>query len=183
MTPFGAATLAAGAAGQGGAPWLVAAGHPLVHVNAALNSLATILLVVGLWRIKRGQEAAHGRTMLAALVVSAAFLTTYLVYHFGVQLTVRFTHEGAVRYLYYAVLLSHVLLAATVPFLTVAAALFGMRALGWAGGADLAADQRLRFRHKHVRLVRWAYPIWLYVSVTGVIVYGMLYHLWPSADL
>jgi uncharacterized membrane protein YozB (DUF420 family) len=183
MTPSDAAALVAGGAGQGGGPYLLAAAHPLVHLNAALNSLATILLVVGLWRISRRQEAAHGRTMLAALLVSAAFLTSYLLYHFGVKLTVRFTHEGPVRYVYYFILLSHVLLAMTVPFLAVAAALFGVRALGWGAAAELTPDERARSRKKHVRLVRWAYPIWLYVSVTGVIVYGMLYHLWPSADL
>ena len=159
------------------------AAHPLVHLNAALNALASILLIVGLWRIKRRQEQAHGRTMLAALGVSVACLTSYLLYHFGVRLTVRFTHEGPVRYVYYAILLSHVLLAISVPFLAVAAAWLGSRALGWGSAADLSAEEQLRCRQKHVRLVRWAYPIWLYVSVTGVVVYGMLYHLWPSADL
>jgi putative membrane protein len=161
---------------------LAAGAHPLVHLNAALNTLATMLLLVGLWRIKHGRETAHGRTMLAALTVSAAFLVSYLIYH-AIAGSVRFTYPGAVRYVYYSVLLSHVLLAFTVPFLAIAAALLGARALGWGRAAALPNEARTRSRMAHVKLVRWAYPIWLYVSITGVIVYAMLYHLWPSADV
>jgi uncharacterized membrane protein YozB (DUF420 family) len=162
---------------------LAAGAHPLVHLNAALNLTATILLVVGLARVKRGAETAHGKTMLAALVVSAAFLASYLTYHFGVQLTVKFTQTGPIRAVYYAILASHVLLATIVPFVAVAAAVFGSKALGWGAAAALDPSARARYRAKHLRLVRWGYPIWLYVSITGVIVYAMLYHLWPSADL
>lgn len=157
--------------------------HPLVHLNAALNALATLLLLLGLWLIKRGRELPHGRTMLAALLVSALFLTSYLTYHFAVQLTVKFTHPGPVRYAYYAILLSHVLLAVTVPFLAILAVIYGAAAVGWGSAAGLEAADRARYRSKHVKLVRWAYPIWLYVSVTGVVVYLMLYHLWPSTDI
>jgi uncharacterized membrane protein YozB (DUF420 family) len=156
--------------------------HPLVHLNAALNSLATVLLFVGLWRIKHRREPAHGRTMLAALGVSAVFLVSYVVYH-AIAGSVRFTDPGLVRYVYYSVLLTHVLLAFTVPFLAIAAAIFGARALGWGRAAMLPVEARMRSRSTHLRIVRWAYPIWLYVSVTGVVVYAMLYHLWPSADI
>jgi uncharacterized membrane protein YozB (DUF420 family) len=170
-----AATSAADSAGQGA--------HALVHLNAALNTLATLLLLVGLWRIRhRREEEAHGRTMLAALTVSAAFLASYLVYH-SIAGSVRFTYPGAIRYVYYSILLTHVLLAFTVPFLAIFAAVFGARALGWGGAAALPAEQRMQARLRHLRIVRWAYPIWLYVSVTGVVVYVMLYHLWPSAEL
>jgi uncharacterized membrane protein YozB (DUF420 family) len=100
---------------------LAAGAHPLVHLNAALNLLATLLLALGLWQVKRRREAAHGRIMIAALATSAAFLTSYLTYHFAVQLTVRFTHPGPVKWVYYAILLSHVLLAITVPFLAITA--------------------------------------------------------------
>ena len=162
---------------------LAASAHPLVHLNAALNLLATILLVVGLVRVKRGAESAHGKTMLAALAVSAVFLASYLTYHFGVNMTVRFTHPGPIKAVYYAILASHVLLAMTVPFLAIAAAIFGSKALGWGGAAALAPGDRALYRAKHLRLVRWGFPIWLYVSVTGVVVYAMLYHLWPSAEL
>jgi putative membrane protein len=157
--------------------------HPLVHLNAALNLLATLLLLAGLWLIKRGRELPHGRMMLAALLVSALFLTSYLTYHFAVQLTVKFTHPGPVRYVYYGILLSHVLLAIAVPFLAIAAVYFGAGAVGWGWSSSLAAEDRARFRRQHVKLVRWAYPIWLYVSVTGVVVYLMLYHLWPSTEI
>ena len=161
---------------------LAAGAHPLVHLNAALNSLATILLLAALMQIRQRREAAHGRTMVAALAVSAAFLVSYLIYH-AIAGSVRFTHPGAVRYLYLGVLLSHVLLAFTVPLLAIAAAIFGGRALGWGRAAALPEEARLRSRQAHIRIVRWAFPIWLYVSITGVIVYAMLYHLWPSADI
>ena len=158
------------------------AAHPLAHLNAALNSLATILLLLAYWQIKRGRETAHGRTMLAALGVSVAFLISYLSYHALVG-HVKFTHPGWPRFAYALVLGTHVPLAFTVPFLAVSAAWFGAKAVGWGPAANLSPDERLRYRAKHLRLVRWAYPIWLYVSVTGVIVYLMLYHLWPSAAL
>lgn len=162
---------------------LAAGAHPLVHLNAALNLLATLLLALGLWQIKRRREAAHGRIMLAAVATSALFLTSYLTYHFAVHLTVKFTHPGPVKWVYYSILLTHVLLAITVPFLAIAAGIFGARAVGWGRGATLPPEERAKFRGKHIRLVRWAYPIWMYVSVTGVIVYAMLYHVWPSAEL
>jgi len=170
-------------AGQGGAAlsMLTAGAHPLAHLNAALNLLATLLLVVGLWRVKARREAAHGKTMLAALAVSAVFLASYVIYHSMVR-SVPFTHAGPAKYLYYSVLISHILLAVTVPFLAVAAAFLGLKALGWIG-PELSTDARVHYRAKHLRLVRWAYPIWLYVSITGVAVYAMLYHLWPSAAL
>jgi uncharacterized membrane protein YozB (DUF420 family) len=177
------AALAIAGAGQGGGLLFAAGAHPLVHLNAALNLLATILLAVGLWQIKRGRERAHGRVMIAALVVSAAFLTSYLIYHFAVHLTVKFTHPGPVKFVYYAILLSHILLAVTVPFLALTAGFYGMRAVGWGPARALSIDEKARFRAKHVRLVRWAYPIWMYVSITGVVVYAMLYHIWPSAEL
>jgi putative membrane protein len=174
MTAALLAAAAIAATGQGA--------HPLVHLNAALNLLATLLLTLGLWRIKHGRENAHGRTMLAALAVSAAFLVSYLTKR-ALGGDVRFTATGPVRYVYLTVLISHVLLALMVPFLAVTAAFFGSRALGWGRAVTLTPPERARFRARHIRLVRWAYPIWLYVSVTGVVVYLMLYHLWPSGEL
>jgi uncharacterized membrane protein YozB (DUF420 family) len=162
---------------------LATGAHPLVHLNAALNALATLLLLLGLWQIKRGRELPHGRVMLSALFVSAMFLTSYLTYHFAVQLTVRFTHPGPVKAVYLGILLSHVLLAISVPFLAIAATIYGSRAVGWGRAAALPPEEKARNRAKHLKVVRWAFPIWLYVSVTGVVVYLMLYHLWPSAEL
>lgn len=174
MTLAAAFTLLANAGGQGA--------HPLVHLNAALNTLATALLLIGLVRVKRGQETAHGKTMLAALLVSAAFLVSYVAYHL-IAGSVPFTHAGAVRYVYFAVLISHVLLAVTVPFLAVTAIIYGSKAVGWGAASGLDPAARAQYRAKHRRIVRWAFPIWLYVSVTGVVVYAMLYHLWPSDRL
>ena len=138
----------------------------LPHVNAVLNAAATLLLVIGFLLIKRGNVVAHKRTMLSCFGVSVVFLVCYLSYH---QLLHAVTGERgkpfeypglAVRYCYYAILISHVVLAATVPFLASFTIYYGLR------------DQRSR----HRRLARWTFPIWLYVSITGVVVYLMLYH-------
>ena len=139
----------------------------LPHVNAGLNALATCLLLVGYIQIKWHRYRAHKWTMLACFGVSAVFLISYLAYHQLLHAATGqrgkpFEHPLAtVRYVYYTILISHVLLAATVPFLTVLTIYFGLR------------DQRQR----HRRIARWTFPIWLYVSVTGVVVYTMLYHL------
>ncbi len=187
--------------------YLVLAAHPIVHVNASLNAAATVLLLVGYYFIKHGRVEAHKRTMLTAFAVSAVFLACYLYYHYQVG-SVRFTHPGTIRYAYYAILLSHVLLAFTVPFLAIWTIYLGLRATGCCGDSPLigevartkggsplfavGADQlgsagsrkkgtvpAATYRQRHMRWARWTFPIWLYVSVTGVVVYVMLYHLWP----
>jgi uncharacterized membrane protein YozB (DUF420 family) len=139
----------------------------LPHVNASLNALATVLLVVGWWLIRQRREQAHRRVMVTAFAVSTVFLGSYLLYHFGARdgASTPFPAypPAAVRYFYFAILLSHILLAMAVPFLAVASIY-----LGW-------TDRRAA----HRRLARWTFPIWLYVSVTGVIVYLMLYQLFP----
>jgi uncharacterized membrane protein YozB (DUF420 family) len=160
------------------------AAHPIVHVNASLNATATVLLLIGLYLIKHGRVEAHKRTMLTAFAVSAAFLACYIWYHVRARHVV-FTHPGPVRYVYYAILASHVLLAITVPFLAIRQVYLGFRALGCCAGEVHQSEQlavAAAYREKHRRLARWTFPIWLYVSVTGVIVYGMLYHLWPPVD-
>ncbi len=168
---------------------LLAAAHPLVHVNATLNAVAAVLLVVGLVMVKRGNVTAHKRVMLTAFAVSIVFLGCYLWYHYQVG-SVEFTHPGVVRTIYLTILLTHVLLAATVPVLAIWTIYLGLRATGCCGkggsntGTVAAPEQDLAvYRARHRRLARWTYPIWLYVSVTGVVVYVMLYHLWPPADL
>lgn len=167
---------------------LLAAASPIVHVNAALNSLAAVLLVLGYVLIKQRKEVAHKRVMLLAFAVSSAFLVCYLYYHYQVQ-HVKFTAEGVVRYVYYGILLSHVLLAVTVPFLALATIYYGHRALGCNqpasddGPSPESLEASRRYRTKHRRLARITFPIWLYVSVTGVVVYVMLYHLWPPEGL
>lgn len=153
--------------------------HPIVHLNALLNTVAAALLVVGFVLIKQGRVAAHKRTMLSAFAVSVAFLACYLWYHYQVG-SVRFTHPGPIRYVYLGILASHVLLAFTVPVLAVWTIYLGLRATGCCQrSSDEASDQSAAYRQRHRRLAHWTYPIWLYVSVTGVVVYVMLYHLWP----
>lgn len=136
----------------------------LPALNAALNATAAVLLAVGLGLVKRRRFTAHKVCMLSAFAVSMLFLVSYLVYHAHVG-SVRFTGTGLVRPLYFGVLVTHTILAALVPFLAVVTLTFGLRA---------------RYA-RHVRIAKWTLPIWLYVSVTGVIVYLMLYRLYPAA--
>ncbi len=152
--------------------------HPLVHLNAGLNALATVLLVVGYVLIKRGAYRAHGWVMLTAFFVSCLFLVSYLTYHWSAG-SVKFTHPGVVKVIYLTILISHVILAATVPFLAAASISFALLGNGFRGAAELPLDQRNGYLARHRRLSKWTFPIWLYVSVTGVVVYVMLYHVWP----
>ena len=132
----------------------------LPSVNAALNALAAVLLVCGYVLIRRHRPQAHRKVMLAAFATSCLFLVSYLVYHAQVG-SVRFQKTGGIRTLYFGILLTHTLLAAAVPVL-----------------ATITLNRALRARYdKHRRVARWTLPIWLYVSVTGVVVYLMLYHL------
>lgn len=138
----------------------------LPHINVSLNGLATVLLLIGFVLIKRGRHKAHKNVMLATLGVSIAFLISYLIYHFNVT-SKPFPKDTSVaplmaRYIYYGILLTHVLLAAVVPFLALGSIYLGLR------------DRR----EAHRRLSKWTWPIWLYVSVTGVIVYLMLYQIY-----
>ena len=164
---------------------LIAQAHPLVHLNAGLNGLATVLLVIGWILIRRGREQAHGRVMLAAFFVSCLFLASYLTYH-ALEGSVKFTHPGVVRSVYLAILLSHVLLAMTVPFLAFFTIRYGLKTTGWWQGSraseasELQSSEVAKYRLKHRRFARWTFPIWLYVSITGVVVYLMLYHLYPT---
>jgi putative membrane protein len=147
-------------------PLLIADIHPLATVNALLNGLATVLLIVGFVLIKRRREYAHRQVMLAAFGVSVAFLISYLAYHVwpvGAKAT-PFAGEGAVKVTYYAVLIPHIILAAAVPFLAMRTIYLGL------------ANRRTA----HNRWAKWTFPIWLYVSITGVVIYWMLYHLYPQ---
>lgn len=136
----------------------------LPHVNATLNGIATLLLVGGYSLIKQRRERAHKRTMLLCFAVSVLFLTSYLFYHVAIGGSKRFPEypSAGVRTFYYSILLTHIVLAAAVPFLAITTIYFGFRDL----------------RSAHIRLARWTFPIWLYVSITGVVVYVMLYHIY-----
>lgn len=134
----------------------------LPAVDATLNAASAVLLVCGYFFIRQRKIAAHRFCMLSALATSAVFLVCYLTYHYFHGVT-RFAGQGAVRPFYFALLGSHTVLAATIVPLVL---------------ATLYRAWRQRFE-PHKRLARWTLPLWLYVSVTGVAVYWMLYHLYP----
>ncbi len=133
----------------------------LATVNASLNAIAAVFLGAGYFFIRRRQIEAHRICMLIAFAVSAVFLICYVTYHIQVG-DVRFQGHGVVRPVYFTILITHIILAgATVPL-----AVF-----------TLSRALRARF-DKHRRIARWAWPVWMYVSVTGVIVYLMVYHIY-----
>ena len=133
----------------------------LPHLNAFLNSVTIVLLITAFVLIRRRNVAAHRATMLAAIGVSAVFLASYLVYHFSAPIFV-FRGEGLVRPIYYAFLISHVVLAILATPMILMTAWRGLH----------RADAR------HRALARWTWPLWMYVSVSGVMVYWLLYHVY-----
>ena len=135
----------------------------LPTLNAALNSLSAVFLLTGFYFIKSGNRDAHRNCMLAAFTSSILFLISYLIYHYQVG-SVPFKGQGAIRMVYFTILVSHTILAVTVVPLAL---------------ITLARALKEKFV-AHRRIARWTFPIWLYVSVTGVIVYWMLYWLVPS---
>ena len=132
-------------------------------LNATLNGASAILITTGHALIRRNNVRLHRACMIAAVATSSLFLVSYLYYHAHVG-SVRFPGQGWVRPVYFALLISHTLLAAAVVPLVLLA---------------LTAALRSRF-DRHRRIARWAYPVWLYVSVTGVIVYVMLYQVYGA---
>jgi putative membrane protein len=132
----------------------------LPALNATLNATAAVMLTIGWLLIRARRREAHRKVMLAAFATSILFLVSYLVYHFNVG-SVRFQKTGTIRTVYLTILLTHTVLAATVPFLAV----ITLRR-AWAARFD-----------RHRRIARITLPIWLYVSVTGVVVYWMLYRM------
>jgi len=132
----------------------------LPALNATLNATSAVLLTTGWILIRRGRIAQHRAVMIAAVCTSILFLISYLVYHAQVG-SVRFTKQGPIRAVYFTILLTHTVLAvAIVPLVLV----------------TLTRGLRARYE-RHRRIARWTMPIWLYVSVTGVIVYLMLYQM------
>lgn len=133
----------------------------LPHVNATLNGIAGALLIVARWQIGQRRIDAHRRTMLAALGVSALFLVSYIAYHYAAPIFV-FRGHGPIRAVYYALLVSHVVLAALALPLVLATAWFGLN----------------RIDARHRGLARWVWPLWMYVSISGVVVYLLLYQVY-----
>ena len=138
--------------------------HPTI--NAALNFLSATFLLVAYRAIRGMQIEKHRRWMLAAATTSAIFLVSYLVYHARVG-SVRFAGTGAARPVYFTILGTHTVLAVVILPLVLRTLYLGLK----------------RRDDRHRRIARWTFPIWLYVSVTGVVVYVMLYHLYPRAPI
>ncbi|MGE5278829.1 MAG: DUF420 domain-containing protein [Acidobacteriota bacterium] len=138
--------------------------HDLPALNALLNATSALLVVLAYRAIRRLQIERHRALMLWAAATSAVFLVSYLTYHARVG-SVRFTAQGAPRAVYFAVLISHTVLAAATLPLVLRTLYLGLK----------------RRDDRHRRIARWTLPIWLYVSVTGVVVYLMLYRLYPPA--
>lgn len=135
----------------------------LPHLNAALNATATCFLIAGYVFIRRRDRRAHRICMLTCACVSGVFLVGYVTLRFNAPIF-PFGGQGSVRILYYAILVSHVLLAMSLVPLV---------------GITLFRALKERFE-RHRRLARWTWPIWFYVSVTGIVVYVMLYQLYPA---
>jgi len=130
----------------------------LPALNATLNGLAAVCLVCGYVFIRRGDRLNHKRCMIGALTVSSLFLVSYVIYHLNTG-SRPFPGQGAIRLVYFTILITHVFLAAAIVPLALVTARRGLR-----GEFD-----------RHVRIARWTLPLWLYVSVTGVVIYLMLY--------
>jgi uncharacterized membrane protein YozB (DUF420 family) len=133
----------------------------LPAVNATLNALSALCLTLGYIFIRRRDRVNHQRAMLAALGTSAIFLVSYVVYHANVG-SKPFPGQGAIRWIYLTILFTHIVLAAVILPMAIVTAARGLRG---------------QF-NRHVRLARWTLPLWMYVSVTGVVIYMMLYQLY-----
>lgn len=141
--------------------------HHLPAIDATLNAISTLFMIAGYIFIKRGMKRQHIICMVTALVASAAFLACYLTYHFTKPEPVRFTTPGWPKAVYFFTLFTHIPLALVATVMVIITVYHAAR-------KNFAA---------HTRLARWTFPIWLYVSITGVLVYLMLYQWWPSATL
>jgi uncharacterized membrane protein YozB (DUF420 family) len=137
--------------------------HSLPALNAVLNTSSAILLVTGYVFVRAGRLRMHRTMMLAAFACSAMFLTSYLIYHAHVG-SVKFAGQGIIRIVYFSILGTHTILAAAIVPLAL---------------ITLSRALRGRFR-KHRTIAVWTFPLWLYVSVTGVVIYLMLYRFYPS---
>jgi uncharacterized membrane protein YozB (DUF420 family) len=138
----------------------------LPALNATLNAASAVLLLLAYRAIRGHRIEPHRKLMLAAAATSAVFLTSYLIYHAHVG-SVRFTGQGPVRAVYFTILITHTILAVAIVPMVLRTLYLGLR----------------RRDEPHRRLARWTFPLWLYVSVTGVVIYAMLYRLYPAARI
>jgi putative membrane protein len=140
--------------------------HTLPHILAAINTATVIVLLISYWFIQNGDRERHKKGMLTAAALGAAFLAVYLTYHFSAGLA-KFGGEGVIRPIYFTLLGGHVLLALAVAIMVPLTLIRGL-------GGSLAA---------HKRIASWALPVWLFVSVSGVVVYVMAIHVYPYAGV
>jgi uncharacterized membrane protein YozB (DUF420 family) len=154
-------------------------GAVLPHLTAALNALAGILLWIGFRLIRSGRRQAHHSVMTAAVIVSALFLVSYVLHHLTAPVYV-FHGQGIVRPIYFFMLTTHVILAVAVTPMVILTFLRARRARALAGQYWSGFQKGDFGRHK--ALARWTFPIWLYVSVTGVLVYLMVYHIYRNPN-
>ncbi len=138
----------------------------LPAVNATLNGTSAVLLLLAYRAIRSGDVERHKRWMVAAAATSAIFLVSYVVYHAHVG-SVRFRGQGPVRTAYFAILISHTILAVAIVPMVLRTLYLGLR----------------RRDETHRRIARWTFPLWLYVCVTGVVIYTMLYRLYPPGEI
>lgn len=137
--------------------------YMLPLLNACINSTVTLLLALGYFFVRQGKIRYHTTCMISAFVLSALFLVSYIIYHYQAEQT-RFGGEGLIRYVYFFILITHILLATTIVPLALLSIFRGL-------------SQQI---DRHRRIARWTLPIWLYVSITGVIVYLMISPYYPA---
>lgn len=136
----------------------------LPHLQASLNLITVCLISTAYYQIRRQRRSAHHKLMISALVVSAVFMVSYLTYH-GAVGNVKFAGEGIIRPIYFSILISHVVLAAAIVPLVLTTLVMGLK-----GNFE-----------RHRKVARWALPLWGYVSISGIVVYLLAFHLYPSA--
>ncbi|HAH98855.1 MAG TPA: DUF420 domain-containing protein [Verrucomicrobiales bacterium] len=133
-------------------------------INACLNGLATVFLILGFVFIKQGKKIAHRNCMISAFVTSAVFLTCYLIYHFNTEVVTRFVDPAWFRPIYLIILLTHVVLAIVILPLIF-----------------MTLSRALKARYElHKKIAKWTWPLWMYVSITGVVIYLLLYQIFPQ---
>ena len=133
-------------------------------INACLNALATLFLSLGYFFVRKGNKTAHKNCMISALLTSAVFLTCYLIYHFNTEVVTRFVNPSWFRPIYLVILITHVILAVIILPLIF-----------------MTFSRALKARYElHKKIAKWTWPLWMYVSITGVLIYLLLYQIFPQ---
>tara|TARA_Y100001960_G_C14748999_1_gene867326 strand:+ start:2033 stop:2512 length:480 start_codon:yes stop_codon:yes gene_type:complete len=134
-------------------------------INASLNALATLFLTFGYFFIKKGNKSAHKKCMISAFITSAVFLTCYLIYHFNTEVVTSFENPDWFRPFYLIILVTHIILAVVILPLIF-----------------MTFSRALKARYElHKKIAKWTWPLWMYVSITGVLIYLLLYQIFPQS--